>query len=294
MPKLNIKQYTVRKNQYRVELSLQEEEFQTINVTSKFKFELSEQDQKDLRWYLEDFLQFPFEPNPKVATRVEQWMVAIGNELFKAVFHKDDDARDLWAELRRNLNKTRVEISVEDVQEATSIPWELLRDPKTGADLALNAQSFVRIHSKPSVRAKLPRMASEGEAIRILLVICRPREARDVPFRSVASRLVKGLGKVAQFQLEVLRPPTFDQLSKVLRAACDSGKPFHVVHFDGHGSYQKVEKDVAANSNIFGTLLSPKRDENKHGYLVFENSKVKDNNQLVDGPALGKLRKYLF
>ena len=293
MSKLHIKQLTVGKNRYQVELSLQEEGSTPMTVKAKFKFQLSEQDQKDLRWYLEDYLQFPFEPNPKVAARVEQRMAEIGSALFKAVFHADDDARDLWAELRRGLNKTRVEISVEDVQEATSIPWELLRDPKTDISLALHAQAFVRTHSNPALRAKLPRMASKDEPIRILLVICRPREDRDVPFRSVASQLVKGLSQAERefFQLEVLRPPTFRQLSKVLRAASDGGKPFHVVHFDGHGSYQKVDDDMAASSVIFGAseLLSPKRDDNKHGYLVFENQSVRGNNQLVDGPALGQL-----
>ncbi|MCK5524742.1 MAG: hypothetical protein KAI83_16580, partial [Thiomargarita sp.] len=209
-------------------------------MKAKFKFQLPEQDQKDLRWYLEDYLQFPFEPNPEIAARVEQRMAEIGTELFRAVFHADDDARDLWAELRRSLNKTRVEIAVEDVQEATSIPWELLRDPKTDISLALHAKAFVRTHSNPALRAKLPHKASKEEPILILLVICRPREERDVPFRSVASQLVKGLSKAERefVQLEVLRPPTFGELSKVLRAASDAGKPFHLVHFDGHGSYQ--------------------------------------------------------
>lgn len=294
MPKLHIKQLTVGKNRYRVELTLQEEDLTSISVTAKFKFQLSEQDQKDLRWYLEDYLEFPFEPNPKIAARVEQRMMAIGTELFKAVFHADDDARDLWAELRRHLNKTRVEISVEDVQEATSIPWELLRDPKTDMPLALQSQVFVRMPSNPSLRARLPRLASQDEPIRILLVICRPREEEDVPFRSVASRLVKGLSEAerAFFQLEVLRPPTFGQLSQVLRAARDAGKPFHVVHFDGHGSYLGIDDRVLTSSVTYGPnelLLSPRRDDHKHGYLVFENPAVKENQQLVDGPALGQL-----
>jgi hypothetical protein len=37
------------------------------------------------------------------------------------------------------------------------------------------------------------------------------------------------------FELEVLRPPTFEQLAKRLRAAKAKGVPFHAVHFDGHG-----------------------------------------------------------
>ncbi len=42
MAKLSIKQYTLRKNQYKVELSLEEENQGNISVTAKFKFELSE------------------------------------------------------------------------------------------------------------------------------------------------------------------------------------------------------------------------------------------------------------
>ena len=77
MPKLHIKQLTVGKNRYRVELTLHEKGHGSIAMTAKFKFQLSEQDQKDLRWYLEDYLEFPFEPNPKIAEGVEQRMAAI-------------------------------------------------------------------------------------------------------------------------------------------------------------------------------------------------------------------------
>jgi hypothetical protein len=34
----------------------------------------------------------------------------------------------------------------------------------------------------------------------------------------------------------VLRPPTFKRLREVVQHAVNAGKPFHVVHFDGHGA----------------------------------------------------------
>ena len=40
--------------------------------------------------------------------------------------------------------------------------------------------------------------------------------------------------------LDVLRPATFTRLSSVLRAAADAGRPYHVVHFDGHGTWLDV------------------------------------------------------
>jgi hypothetical protein len=94
-------------------------------------------------------------------------------------------------------------------------------------------------------------------------VICR-LEGDRVPFRSVARHLIRGLSDAARepFHLEVLRPPTFEQLAKRLRAAKAQCEPFHVVHFDGHG-------------------LS--------GEVFFENPELKQNAQSVKAAELGKL-----
>ncbi len=67
----------------------------------------------------------------------------VGTELFRAIFQADDDTRELWSAARRDLAATRFEI-VTSIEEATSIPWELLRDPRTDTALALTAHSFVR------------------------------------------------------------------------------------------------------------------------------------------------------
>lgn len=222
-------------DQHRIELALEGNGARQTAV-SQLKLTVSEQDREDVRWYLEDFLQYPLDPAPKIAARVEGRMAEVGKELFKGVFQSNDDARDLWTALRPELNDARVEI-VTSVEGAATLPWELLRDPKTDVPLALRAQSFVRAHPRAAERPRPPQ-AGAGP-IRILLVICRPRAGDDVPFRSVASRLLKGLSGAGQdaLRLEVLRPPTFEQLSKRLREAKGRGKPYHVVHFDGHGAY---------------------------------------------------------
>jgi len=253
-------------------------------ASARFQFALSGQDRENLRWYLEDYLQYPFDPAPKTAARVEKRMAEIGTELFRALFHADDDARDLWASLRARLNDTRVEI-ITGVREATSIPWELMRDPKTDTPLALRARAFVRTQPQPAQRPQLPQ--TESGPIRILLVICRPRGGEDVAFRSVATRLIKGLTEEARqaLQLDVLRPPTFEQLGRVLRQAKASGRPYHVVHFDGHGTYREGRRARWR----FSPLLFGDNRPGKHGYLVFENAALKDNREWVDGPALGKL-----
>jgi hypothetical protein len=278
---LRLTQFTEAEDKYRVEVALEGDGQPRLTATSRFDFKLSPQDHEDLRWYLEDYLQYPLDPAPTIAARIEQRMNDIGTDLFKAVFQSSDDSRDLWATLRGQLNDARVEINTE-VREATAIPWELLRDPKTEAALALRAQAFVRSQPQTSQRPRLP--AKSSGPIRILLVICRPGGRDDVPFRSVAGRLLKGLSAVDTdaLQLDVLRPPTFEQLSKTLRHAKVSGAPYHVVHFDGHGMYEEI-----APAERLLMLSSPRAGA--HGYLLFENPQHEENAQFVDGPALGRL-----
>ena len=123
-----------------------------------------------------------------------------------------------------------------DPAEAPGLPWELLRDPATGTALALGAGTFVRTHRQTAGQVNLPEAA--GDELRVLLVICRPGGAGDVPFRSVASRLVRGgADRMEGLHLDVLRPATFARLAEVLHQAADAGRPYHVVHFDGHGTY---------------------------------------------------------
>jgi CHAT domain len=267
---------------YRVEVAL-EGDGPRQTATVRFQFALTQQEQENIRWYLEDYLQYLSDPAPQIAAKVEKRMAEIGIELFKAIFQANEDVRDLWATLRQNLNHTRVEI-LTDIAQAAVIPWELLRDPKTDTCLALRSPAFVRSYSQAAQRPKLPQ--TNGDAIRILLVICRPGGRADVPFRSVASRLIKGLGNRANcFQLDVLRPPTFEQLSRILRQAKAQGKPYHVVHFDGHGIYQNGCQ-LALNGN---PLVFADRRPGMHGYLAFENGLADDNVEFVSGPDLGRL-----
>jgi hypothetical protein len=264
MPVLRLRQFAEGENRYRVLLEL-EEDGRRRSAESRFSFQLGAQDQEDLRWYLEDYLQYPFDPAPAIAARIETRMAELGVELFRAVLEKTP----LWAEVRHQLGDTRIEIST-GVKEASSIPWELLRDPEADVPLALRARAFVRATHDAVQRPKLPQ--SDGGPIRVLLVICRPRGRRDVAFRSVAKRLLEGLRESEAVRLEVLRPPTYEQLARMLRDAKARGEPYHLVHFDGHGVWSEHGPRPGA-----------------HGYLVFENPALDENQQPVDGPALGNL-----
>lgn len=273
---LRLTQSTEGENQYRVEAALSGDRLPGGVAEARFSFSLAKQDQEDMRWYLEDFLQYPLDPAPIIAARIESRMKAIGKKLFNGVFQSNDNVRDLWSKLRKRLDQTRVEI-VSEAQEATVVPWELMRDPETDVPIALQASAFVRAPHRG--RQRHPKPIEADNHIRILLAICRPGGSDDVPFRSVASRLIKGLSEDARevFQLEVLRPPTISQLTRVLLQAKTKGEPYHIVHFDGHGIYEDLD-----------AKYSGKPPKNKRGYLLFENADYEGNLELVHGAVLGK------
>ena len=296
MHTLRIAQSSVGQNRFRVEATFAREGIPLQAVTSEFDFDLSPQNREGLRWYLEDYLQHIAPPAPQIAARVEKHIEEIGVRLFRAVFESSETATRLWARLQDGLADTRVEV-VADVQQATAIPWELLRDPLTGSHLALEARAFVRTQTdaarSPHTRTVPSGDTVAGEPVRILLVICRPGGRDDVPFRSVAGRLIKGLSQNARkaFRLDVLRPPTFAQLSKTLQAAKAAGRPYHIVHFDGHGAYldKKEPSAIGALVSGLGSMMLAATRQGSHGYLLFENADLPEDVELVDGPSMGNL-----
>ena len=251
-------------------------------------FGLSAQDREDVRWYLEDFLQYPVAPAPQVAGRVQVRLAELGADLFRQVFEANRDTIRLWDAVAGSLPTTRVEVDA-GIEGGSAVPWELLRDPATDGVLALRAGAFVRTHPETAVPVSVP---DQPGGLRVLLVICRPGGREDVPFRSVASHLVRlSRGAREAFRLDVLRPPTFAELARVLEAARNAGEPYQVVHFDGHGTY--LDEETAAGGAPGGgfsrevfSLVSPPRP-GSHGFLVFEDLDTPGRQQLVDGPALG-------
>ena len=90
----------------------------------------------------------------------------------------------------------------------------------------------------------------------------------------------------------------------MLHAAHDAGRPYHVVHFDGHGTWLDladfgIEPDGTSGGGQGGgvglsplmyavSVAGPVRP-GRHGYLLFEDPDSTENQQLADGPTLGRL-----
>jgi tetratricopeptide (TPR) repeat protein len=273
-------------NRYRVDVSAEVPGFQPPSFSRDIEFVLSPQEGERIRWYLEDFLQFDEEPAPTVAKRVEALMAERGEALFRGMFEGSPKGFQLWTQVEPHLSSTRIEITT-GIAEATAIPWELIRNPHTKTNLALSAEAFVRTQQGGQL-AVSPQ--AEAERVRILLVICRPRGGEDVPFRSVAGRLVTRLreGDRDTFQLDVLRPPTYEQLAKTLELAKVRGKPYHIVHFDGHGTYADP-KSLEDAGEVLSRLMLKGDATGPQGFLLFEDPDSKKKRKFVDGFKIGAL-----
>ena len=91
------------------------------------------------------------------------------------------------------------------------------------------------------------------------IVICRPDGAGFIDPRSIATPLLDELDSMPeQFEVEFLRPPTLKALDERFR---DENKPHvHIVHFDGHGVYNKTVR--------LGFLLFEDDDHNGDPWML--------------------------
>ncbi|GAA0904498.1 hypothetical protein [Virgisporangium aurantiacum] len=64
----------------------------------------------------------------------------------------------------------------------------------------------------------------------------------------MASHLVHFGGDSGGLAIHALRPPTFARLIEVVDAAYRAGRPFQVVHFDGHGTCLNLDTETGVRS----------------------------------------------
>ena len=87
---------------------------------------------RELRWYLETFLEYPFPPETEHADRVQAALRDWGEKAFQALF--GDAIAGGWYNdaIRRGADKLDLRI-VSDDPRVLGWPWEAVRDPRGDA-----------------------------------------------------------------------------------------------------------------------------------------------------------------
>ena len=222
----------------------------------------------ELAWYLELFLDERDDAAAVRAKRVRDSIKAFGRLLFQGVFQSTADARTIWRKVASRIASVRFEIHEE--VGSLGVPWELLRDPTTNVPLCHSAATFVRSYGTGF------RSASEPlSKLRILLVISRPDGASDVELRTIASSIYDSLRSSSRFKVDVLRPPTYAMLEQNLREAAARNEPYDLIHFDGHGIYERTNQ--LETGETYGG-----------GYLIFEHD-LAEHGEPVSGETFGAI-----
>ncbi|WP_334728868.1 tetratricopeptide repeat protein [Nostoc sp.] len=204
-----------------------------------FQQPFNKENAAELRWYLEDYLKFPYGIFPDNAVKIEQKLQHWGQQLFELVFRSTEKGREFFQEAtREGLDNCELGI-ISDNSEVLNLPWELLYSPDYQF-LAPSLAGMYRSLSSQGVKAPLPAMPDDQ--LNILLVIARPYDQQDVGFKTIARPLLAALQPIRQrVNLKVLRPPSLKEFEAELQA----NKGFyHIVHFDGHGNFDSETQGV--------------------------------------------------
>ena len=212
---------------------------------------------EELRWYLEKFAIWPSEYFRDRACKVEENLVKWGQLLHTAALPSAHTANvmNAWARIDAHAGRrfsvhvdAALEAGVPEAEADTAresatlllgLPWELLHD---GDGFLFQGAKATRVRRRlPNTRVlDVPVVATP---IRILLVTARPEDdaCGYLDHRASALPLVEAMEELGGLgRLHVLSPPTLPVLREELDRARRAREPYHVVHFDGHGVYDRT------------------------------------------------------
>jgi tetratricopeptide (TPR) repeat protein len=214
---------------------------------------LTPRDQEEMKWYLEEFRFFPYGGDRWRAEQIQRRLAAAGEQIFHQLFD-GPGASVFHAEASTGLEQLDIAIR-SNAPRFLSIPWELICSPdKRTGYLASRGTSIYRQRVLDCEPEGLVDLADKP--LRMLLVICRPDGTANIPLGSIAEPILAAARPLlGLIEVEVLRPPTFEQFCQALRGT----KRYHLVHFDGHGTFVQ-------HAHEFQHFVADK------GYVLFESA----------------------
>jgi tetratricopeptide (TPR) repeat protein len=211
-----------------------------ITVTDPF----TNQEEKDLEWYFEEWLVFPTldtDKAQKAANSVQNY----GENLFKQVFQTNLNAYGEYRDLRKQLSQLQIIIESQS-PEFQALHWEALKDPDLPRPFSIDCI----ISRQRRGATVVPVQMATYPTINLLVVIARPNEESDVNYRTISRPLVELVNSSEiPVKIDILRPGTYESLTRHLD---EKGEGYyHVIHFDVHGGlmeYEQYERQVHGDS----------------------------------------------
>tara|TARA_R110002072_G_scaffold13481_2_gene56876 strand:- start:76678 stop:81408 length:4731 start_codon:yes stop_codon:yes gene_type:complete len=214
---------------------------------------LTSKQRDDIRWYIEEFMSYPEGGNVSRALDIESQLAKYGRELWSGLRSIPDAAVLLGGFIRdvQHAGGGRLELRADTARDEVAFrtPWELMRvgGGDNGGDGTLLHQLGVTVvrRAKPNVIAPVESLDTSG-GLRVLAVVCRPDNTGFLDPRFTPEAIIEAVAGNPQITLDFCRPGTLAALTKTLEDAKNAGQPYHVVHFDGHGTTLPTEAGIGA------------------------------------------------
>nr|VFK40960.1 MAG: Tetratricopeptide repeat-containing protein [Candidatus Kentron sp. SD]VFK46715.1 MAG: Tetratricopeptide repeat-containing protein [Candidatus Kentron sp. SD]VFK80456.1 MAG: Tetratricopeptide repeat-containing protein [Candidatus Kentron sp. SD] len=233
---------------------------------------------EELRWYLEEFIQFPGAGDRVRAGKLEKNLMEWGRMLFHAAFAGSAGKRiaDSLMDSARGGGSTTLTIASTEAAILAQ-PWELMRN----ADELLTFRGVTPRRQLPDTR-RIPRYEFQPP-LRILLIVARPKDAGFIDPRNSIRPILDALESLrGQVEVDFCEPPTLSELERSLEVARQADKPYHIVHFDGHGTMMKTdsgtevgalrfENDIGMTDPVPGLTLGEPLFENHIPVVILES-----------------------
>ena len=250
-----------------------------------FESPINDENKEDIQWYLEKYATLYMadvddERAAKIVANLPQW----GQSLFNAVFKGRAASRLYEAFLAAEGHLLTISAKHPAI---LSLPWELLYDPESTFLGDHDPTISIRHRLGSADKALKPFAIKSKKGLRVLFVISRPSNASFIDPRADAKAVLEAIDEEAsgRFELEFLRPPTLENLTKRLERRTKYRKfpPVDVIHFDGHGVFAASAPGYESKA-----MAETKKDTSGGmGYLLFENAD--GDKKLVDATTLGDM-----
>ena len=256
---------------------------------------LGKEEQDELRWYLEEYYQFPGAGDHVKAQKVEARLKDWGKALFDSAFGTAEGTnvyRNLM-EATQDSKQGLITLGATD-PEVLVQPWEMMRDSK--GVLALRGVTLRRQlqGAKPTAHFDF------GLPLRVLLIVSRPTDVGFIDPRNSIPPVLDACDQLGgQVEVEFCDPPTLARLEEMISAARKAKRPYHIVHFDGHGTYLPksgvgalvFENDEAKTDLVTGTRFGDLMARQEVPLVLLEACRGAD---LSDRPVFGSLAPALL
>jgi len=206
---------------------------------SAFRCPLGAGENDAIRWYLEVFHAWPFGDFRERARGIEGDLLRWGEVLHRATLGREEHEETVvaWRESGHDAGaRLLIQVNGEGAAAARllGLPWELMAE---GGVPLVDPPVRARVQRQLARERALEPLAA-GAPLRVLLIVARP-EAEGLAFidpRATALPMLESLRPLGdRVEVTLLGDASLDGLRDAVERADGAGRPFHVVHFDGHG-----------------------------------------------------------